>query len=72
VKRTWIGQNELEMVLTINEVAAILRLHSTTVYRLVRRGEIPGIKIGGHWRVNRASLDSFLSPELPQHLTTRA
>lgn len=72
MKRTWTGQNELVRVLTINEVAEMLRMHSTTVYRLVKRGEIPGIKIGGHWRVTRASLDSFLSPEHAQRQTTRA
>jgi excisionase family DNA binding protein len=69
VKRTW-GENELESVLTINEVAEILRMHSTTVYRLVRRGELPGFKIGGHWRFNRASLDLFLSGDSSQQLTT--
>lgn len=72
MKRTWTGQNELERVLTINEVAEVLRMHSTAVYRLVKRGEIPRIKIGGHRRVNRAALDSFLSAERAQRLTTRA
>ena len=72
MRRIWMGQNELDKVLTINEVAEILRMHSTTVYRLVKRGELPGFKIGGNWRINRASLDLFLSGEHPQHLTTRA
>lgn len=66
------GQNELDKVLTINEVAEILRMHSTTIYRLVKRGELPGFKIGGNWRINRASLDLFLLAEHPQHLTTSA
>jgi excisionase family DNA binding protein len=67
VKRSRGGQPELEMVLTINEVAQILRMHPTTVYRLVKRGELPGFKIGGAWRINRATLDLFLSSKLPTH-----
>jgi excisionase family DNA binding protein len=67
VKRSRGGQLEVEMVLTINEVAQILRMHPTTIYRLVKRGELPGFKIGGAWRINRASLDLFLSSKLPTH-----
>ena len=67
MKRSRGGQPELEMVLTINEVAQILRMHPTTVYRLVKRGELPGFKIGGAWRINRATLDLFLSSKLPTH-----
>lgn len=65
VKRgaTWHG--ELESVLTIGEVAQILRVHPATVYRVVRRGELPGFKIGNSWRINKASLDLWLSAERP-------
>jgi excisionase family DNA binding protein len=72
VKRTWTGQTELGGVLTISEVAEILRMHPTTIYRLVKRGELPGFKIGGNWRINRASLDLWLLAEHPRHLTSRA
>ena len=71
VKRVW-EQSEEPGVLTINEVADILRLHPTTIYRLVKRGELPGFKIGGNWRINRASLDVWLSADRPQHLSSRA
>jgi excisionase family DNA binding protein len=59
---------ELGRVLTINEVAAIFRVHPTTIYRLVRRGDLPGFKIGGNWRINKASLDSWLSSGGLRHL----
>lgn len=65
MKRSRVGQHALERVLTINEVAQILRMHPTTIYRLVKRGELPGFKIGGAWRIGKASLDSFLSAEVP-------
>ena len=48
-------------VLTIGEVAEMLRVHPTTVYRLLKRGDIPGFKIGGNWRVSVNALDRWMS-----------
>jgi excisionase family DNA binding protein len=48
-------------VLTISEVAEVLRVHPTTIYRAVKRGELPAFKIGGNWRVSRASLELWLT-----------
>jgi excisionase family DNA binding protein len=44
-------------ILTVVEVSEFLRLHPTTVYRLLRKGELPAFKIGGGWRVNQHDLD---------------
>jgi len=71
MKRTLMRQSETKNVLTVAEVAEILRVHSTTIYRLVKRGELPGFKLGGNWRINRASLDLWLSAERPQHQSPR-
>jgi excisionase family DNA binding protein len=67
MKRTLMRQSETKNVLTVAEVAEILRVHSTTIYRLVKRGELPGFKLGGNWRINRASLDLWLLAERPQN-----
>ena len=67
LKRSRIEHWELGSVLTITEVADILRVHPTTIYRLVKRGELPGFKIGGCWRINRASLDKWLSGDITGH-----
>lgn len=73
MKRMRVEQKEtLKGVLTVSEVAEVLRVHPTTIYRLVKRGDIPGFKIGGNWRVNRVSLDLWLSAASPPHLTSRA
>jgi excisionase family DNA binding protein len=37
-------------LLTVDEVADYLRASHAMIYRLLRRGEIPGFKIGGDWR----------------------
>lgn len=57
---------ELGSLLTITEVAEILRMHSITVYRFVKQGVIPGFKIGNAWRVNKDSLELWLSAKGPQ------
>ena len=58
----WAEQMENpKSVLTIGEVAEMLRVHPTTVYRLLKRGDIPGFKIGGNWRVSVNALDRWMS-----------
>ncbi|MGH7832787.1 MAG: helix-turn-helix domain-containing protein [Candidatus Binatia bacterium] len=37
-------------ILTAADVASLLQVHPKTVYRLARRGLIPGRKLGGGWR----------------------
>jgi excisionase family DNA binding protein/PAS domain S-box-containing protein len=48
-------------LLTIKELAAYLQVNQTTIYRLVRRSEIPAFKVGGDWRFNTESIDAWLS-----------
>src|ERR1044071_3482979 len=65
--------NKVEQILTASQVADLLQVHLRTVYKLARKGLIPGRKFGGGWRVSkeeilkiitsgrRASLQSDLS-----------
>lgn len=48
--------------LTIADTAEILNISVSQAYALVRSSELPAIKIGagGHWRVERAVLESFI------------
>ncbi|WP_374456195.1 helix-turn-helix domain-containing protein [Nocardioides sp.] len=48
--------------LTLADVAEVLNTSSAQVYALVRRGELPAIKIGGRgqWRVERSQLEEFI------------
>jgi excisionase family DNA binding protein len=48
-----------DKLLTLEEVAQILRLNARTVREYVQRGEIEGRLIGGRWRFRRADLDIF-------------
>ena len=47
-------------VLTIKEVAALLKLAEKTVYAMAQAGEIPAFKIRGPWRIKRTELDQWI------------
>lgn len=47
-------------VLTASEVAEILRVCTKTVYKLIRQGEIPAVKVGRENRVSKSVLISYL------------
>ncbi len=48
--------------LTLADVAEALNTSSAQVYALVRRGDLPAIKIGGRgqWRVENVQLEQFI------------
>ena len=48
--------------LTLADVAEILNTSSAQVYALVRRGDLPAIKIGGRgqWRVEANQLEGYI------------
>jgi excisionase family DNA binding protein len=46
--------------MTLGEVAAWLRVHHTTLYRLVRQGKIPGaFRVGKDWRFKREAIEQW-------------
>ncbi len=49
--------------LTLADVAEVLNTSSAQVYALVRRGDLPAIKIGGRgqWRVEASQLEDFIA-----------
>ncbi len=42
--------------LSVPEAAVLLRIGERTTYKLVRRGELPALKLGGQWRIHRPTL----------------
>lgn len=48
--------------LTLADVAEVLNTSSAQVYALVRRGDLPAIKIGGRgqWRVEASGLEDYI------------
>lgn len=52
--------SDLPLVLTSEQVAAVLQLKRRTVTNMLDRGELQGVKIGREWRVSRAALMQFV------------
>ena len=49
-----------ERLLTVHQAAKMLGVSVYTVKRQLRAGELPGVKIGGQWRVQRVALEAQL------------
>lgn len=47
-------------VLTIHELAALLRVGLKTAYTLAQNDEVPGFKVGGQWRFRRRDIEAWI------------
>ena len=50
-------------IITIKEVAEYLRIKEKTVYDLAAKGKIPGFKVGGAWRFDKADIDAWIEKQ---------
>jgi excisionase family DNA binding protein len=67
----------VEEIMTPSEVAALLKIHLKTVYKLAEKGVIPGNRIGRSWRFSKDDVLDLvtskpLSPARPLHSTSEA
>lgn len=51
------------MILTLKELAEYLRVNERTILRMLKTGQIQGVKIGGQWRFNGRQIDHVFFPE---------
>ena len=47
-------------MMTVRELATYLRVHPSTIYKLLSRRELPGFRIASEWRFNSATIDQWL------------
>lgn len=47
-------------ILTVLEVAALLKVADKTVYTMAQKGEIPAFKVRGQWRFRRLDIDAWI------------
>src|SRR5215208_5010615 len=52
--------DQLETLLSTEEVAEYLGVGQATVYRWCREGSLPAVKIGRRWRVRHSALEEFV------------
>jgi excisionase family DNA binding protein len=47
-------------LLTVQEVADVLRVSTMTVYRLLKSGALPALRVGKGYRIRPTDLQSYL------------
>jgi excisionase family DNA binding protein len=52
-----------DAVMTLEEAAGFLKVSETTVYQLVRSGELKARKVGREWRILKSQLVEFLKQD---------
>ncbi len=52
--------------LTVQEVADLLRVSSMTVYRLIKAGDLPAVRVGRSFRVRDTDVDVYLASRYTQ------
>ena len=47
-------------ILTLPEVAQLLKVAEKTVYSMAQKGQLPAFKVGGQWRFKRVDIDLWI------------
>jgi excisionase family DNA binding protein len=53
----------LQVIFTLDEFAAYLKVGKRTLYRLASHGEIPAFKVGGTWRFRQSEIDRWINDQ---------
>jgi len=52
-----------ETFLTTEEVLEYLQVNLRTVYRLIKAGKIPAVRVGRQWRFRKSDIDAWLDSQ---------
>lgn len=55
-----------EIFLTTEEVLEYLQVNLRTVYRLIKAGKIPAVRVGRQWRFRKRDIDAWLDTQRPR------
>src|SRR5580765_1567043 len=55
-----------ESFLTTEEVLEYLQVNLRTVYRLIKAGKIPAVRVGRQWRFRKRDIDTWLESQRPR------
>jgi excisionase family DNA binding protein len=58
-------------ILTVTELSEYLRVHPTTIYRLLRAKQLPGFRVGSDWRFDLDAIDRWRSEKEQAAVSTR-
>jgi excisionase family DNA binding protein len=54
-----------EVFLTTEEVLEYLQVNLRTIYRLIKAGKIPAVRVGRQWRFRKRDIDAWLDSQRP-------
>ncbi len=57
-------QSSIEEMMTLSEIAKYLKISGKTVLRMVKRNELPGVKVSSQWRFQRTVIDNWLTAKV--------
>ena len=57
-----------DSLLSVKEIAKFLNVSIRTVQRMVKRGDLNAVKVGGQIRVRRSALDELLREGADAHI----
>jgi excisionase family DNA binding protein len=60
-----------ETFLTTEEVLEYLQVNLRTVYRLIKAGKIPAVRVGRQWRFRKRDIDAWLDSQRPRGAAAR-
>jgi excisionase family DNA binding protein len=58
-----------EVFLTTEEVLEYLQVNLRTVYRLIKAGKIPAVRVGRQWRFRKRDIDAWLDSQRSRNET---
>lgn len=60
-----VAVNEIGPILTVGELSQYMRVHASTIYRLLNSpdNKLPAFKIGSDWRFKREAIDSWIAKQ---------
>ncbi len=50
-------------IMTVEEVADFLKLSKITIYKLVKKGQLPGFRVGNSWRFRKETVLEIISQQ---------
>lgn len=53
----------LKHMLTVKEVAALLRVSTQTLYKMLEQGQIPAVRVGSQWRFDRDKVIGWIDSQ---------
>jgi excisionase family DNA binding protein len=57
------GRPVPDEILTLPEVAQLLKVAEKTVYTMAQKGQLPAFKVRGQWRFKRVDIDRWIEQQ---------